>query len=83
MREFVTKITLANGNVVQVACLSCGLVEPTGGVIYEDEYFHAHQDVAYQIPGLVILASKRHFYRMDERTAAEATHRPYLAHPCG
>lgn len=70
-------ITLANGDVVQVKCLSCaiagGLVKPTGGVIYEDEYFHAHQDVAYPIPGLVILASKRHFYRMDELTAVEAT----------
>lgn len=70
-------ITLANGDVVQVKCLSCaiasGLVKPTGGVIYEDEYFHAHQDVAYPIPGLVILASKRHFYRMNELTAVEAT----------
>jgi diadenosine tetraphosphate (Ap4A) HIT family hydrolase len=70
-------ITLANGDVVQVECLSCaitsGLVKPIGGVIYEDEYFHVHQDVAYPIPGLVILASKRHFYRMDELTAVEAT----------
>ena len=66
------KITLADGRLVEVECLSCavtsGLVEPTGGVIYEDEYFHAHQDVAYPIPGFVILASKRHFYRMDELT---------------
>jgi diadenosine tetraphosphate (Ap4A) HIT family hydrolase len=70
------KIQLANGTVVEVECLSCaltaGLVEPTGGVIYEDEFFHAHQDVAYPIPGLVILASKRHFYCMDELSAAEA-----------
>jgi diadenosine tetraphosphate (Ap4A) HIT family hydrolase len=73
----VRTITLANGQVVEVECLSCaitgGLIEPMGGVIYEDEYFHAHQDVAYPIPGLVILASKRHFYRMDELTEAEAT----------
>lgn len=71
------KIMLANGQVVEVECLSCaltsGLIEPEGGVIYEDEYFHAHQDVAYPIPGLVILASKRHFYRMDELTDDEAT----------
>ncbi|WDL97183.1 HIT family protein [Alicyclobacillus sp. ALC3] len=71
------KITLADGHIVEVECLSCavtsGLVESSGGVIYEDELFHAHQDVAYPIPGLVILASKRHFYRMDELTAAEAT----------
>lgn len=71
------KITLADGRIVEVECLSCaltsGLIEPTGGVIYEDEYFHAHQDVAYPIPGLVILASKRHFYRIDELTDEEAT----------
>ncbi len=77
VREVVRKITLADGNVVEVECLSCaitsGLVEPMGEVIYEDKYFHAHQDVAYPIPGLVILASKRHFYRMDELTAAEST----------
>jgi diadenosine tetraphosphate (Ap4A) HIT family hydrolase len=64
------KITLSNGETVEVECLSCaitgGVVNPAGGVIYEDEYFHAHQDVAYPIPGLVILASKRHFYCMDE-----------------
>ncbi|NRF92497.1 diadenosine tetraphosphate hydrolase [Paenibacillus frigoriresistens] len=72
MRE----ITLANGMTVEVECLSCaltgGLVELTGGVIYEDEFFHAHQDVAYPIPGLVILASKRHFYCMDELTDDES-----------
>ena len=70
------KVTLADGRLVEVECLSCavtsGLVEPTGGVIYEDEFFHAHQDVAYPIPGLVILAYKRHFYRMDELTETEA-----------
>lgn len=70
------KTTFADGRTVEVECLSCaltgGLIEPTGGVIYEDEYFHAHQDVAYPIPGLVILASKRHFYRMDELTDEEA-----------
>lgn len=70
------KVTLANGETVEVECISCaitgGLIEPTGGVIYEDEFFHAHQDVAYLIPGLVILASKRHFYCMDELTEDES-----------
>lgn len=64
------KITLSNGNTVEVECLSCaltsGLVEPDGGVILETEYFHAHQDVAYPIEGLVILASKRHIKCLDE-----------------
>ncbi|WP_346935742.1 diadenosine tetraphosphate hydrolase [Clostridium sp.] len=69
------KITLADGRKLEVECLSCaitsGLIEPTGGVIIETEHFHVHQDVAYPIPGLVILASKRHFYCMDELTAEE------------
>lgn len=69
------RIILADGREIQVECLSCaltsGLIEPTGGVIIETELFHAHQDVAYPIPGLVILASKRHFYCMDELTVEE------------
>ena len=69
------RIILADGREIQVECLSCaltsGLIEPTGGVIIETELFHAHQDVAYPIPGLVILASKRHFYCMDELTLEE------------
>jgi diadenosine tetraphosphate (Ap4A) HIT family hydrolase len=64
------KLTLSNGNTVEVECLSCaltsGLIEPDGGVIIETEYFHAHQDVAYPIEGLVILASKRHVKCLDE-----------------
>ncbi|GIP40160.1 hypothetical protein J31TS4_34400 [Paenibacillus sp. J31TS4] len=69
-------ITLADGRAVEVDCLSCaltsGLVPATGGVIYESERFHVHQDVAYPIRGLVILASKRHLYAMDELTDEEA-----------
>ncbi|MEC1524826.1 diadenosine tetraphosphate hydrolase [Neobacillus niacini] len=69
------KITLSNGNTVEVECLSCaltsGLVEPDGGVILETEYFHAHQDVAYPIEGLVILALKRHIKCLDELTDDE------------
>ncbi|MFJ7971559.1 HIT family protein [Psychrobacillus sp. NPDC096389] len=69
------KITLANGKTIEVACLSCALtgghIEPDGGVIVETEHFHAHQDVAYPIKGLVILASKRHFKCLDEMTDEE------------
>lgn len=69
------KITLSNGKVVEVECLSCaitnGLIEPDGGVVMETEYFHAHQDVAYPIKGLVILASKRHIKCFDELTEEE------------
>ena len=68
-------ITLSNGETVEVECLSCaltsGLVEPDGGVIGETAYFHAHQDVAYPIKGLVIVASKRHVISLDELTEVE------------
>ncbi len=71
MRE----ITLSNGKTVEVECLSCaltsGLIEPDGGVVLESEFFHAHQDVAYPIRGLIILASKRHIKCFDELTEAE------------
>ena len=40
-------------------------VEADGGVVIETDYFHAHQDVAYPIKGLIILASKRHITCLD------------------
>lgn len=68
-------ITLSNGKTIKVECLSCaltsGMIEPDGGVIIETEHFHAHQDVAYPIEGLVILASKRHIKCLDELTEEE------------
>ncbi|KYG59265.1 HIT family protein [Planococcus maritimus] len=68
-------ITMANGETIEVECLSCalvnGVIEPEGGVVVETEHFHAHQDVAYPIPGLIILASKRHLKSLDELTEAE------------
>ncbi|WP_291583574.1 HIT family protein [Clostridium sp. UBA6640] len=69
------KITLANNKTIEVECLSCaitsGEIEPDGGTIIETEFFHAHQDVAYPIEGLVILASKRHIKCFDELTEEE------------
>ena len=71
MRE----ITMSNEETVEVECLSCaltnGLVEPEGGVVIETEHFHAHQDVAYPIRGLIILASKRHIKCLDDLTESE------------
>ena len=68
-------LTLSNGKTIEVECLSCaltsGVIEPDGGVVYETEHFHAHQDVAYPIRGLIILASKRHIKSFDELTEAE------------
>nr|WP_285840966.1 diadenosine tetraphosphate hydrolase [Cytobacillus kochii] len=51
--------------------MTSGLIEPEGGVVVETEYFHAHQDVAYPIRGLIILASKRHIKCFDELTEEE------------
>ena len=68
-------LTLSDGQIIKVECLSCaltsGMIKPQGGVIYETPHFHAHQDVAYPIQGLVIRASKRHFKSMDELTEEE------------
>jgi diadenosine tetraphosphate (Ap4A) HIT family hydrolase len=73
--RIIRKITLSNGRTIEVECLSCaivdGVIEPNGGVVIETEYFHAHQDVAYPIKGLVILASKRHVTSFDELTPEE------------
>ncbi|WP_010275938.1 HIT family protein [Paenibacillus senegalensis] len=78
------QITLADGRNVEVECLSCaltsGLITPAGGVIYESNNFHVHQDVAYPIRGLVIIASKRHFYCMDELSEAEQVEYISLVH---
>jgi diadenosine tetraphosphate (Ap4A) HIT family hydrolase len=41
--------------------------------VIETEHFHAHQDVAYPIKGLIILASKRHIKCFDELTEDEKT----------
>jgi diadenosine tetraphosphate (Ap4A) HIT family hydrolase len=58
-------------------CLSCAVVRGErailGGTIIETGSFHAHQDVAYPVPGLVIVASKRHIKCFDELSEAEAT----------
>lgn len=56
-------------------CLSCAIVsgrkETVGGLIGETSRFHAHQDVAYPIPGLIIVAARRHFIRLDEMDPTE------------
>lgn len=69
------KITMTDGRTIEVECLSCaitsGLIEPTGGTIIKTENFHTHQDVAYPVPGLVIIASKRHVHCLDELTESE------------
>jgi diadenosine tetraphosphate (Ap4A) HIT family hydrolase len=57
------------------ACLSCDIVSgrraTVGGVIAQTSRFHAHQDVAYPVAGLVIVAAKRHFVALDEMDPAE------------
>ncbi|AZO76892.1 MULTISPECIES: diadenosine tetraphosphate hydrolase [unclassified Bosea (in: a-proteobacteria)] len=60
---------------MSAACLSCeissGRKAVLGGAICETGHFHAHQDVAYPVPALVIVASKRHFRSLLDMTAAE------------
>ena len=57
-------------------CLACAIVTgatiPPGGAIVETPFFHAHQDVAYPVPGFVIVAAKRHIHGLDELTDTEA-----------
>jgi diadenosine tetraphosphate (Ap4A) HIT family hydrolase len=58
-------------------CISCdiasGACRPEGGYIFYGKHFNAHQDVAYPVRGLVILASNRHFKCLDEMTDVEAS----------
>ena len=59
------------------ACLACAIVQgriaPPGGAILETAHFHAHQDVSYPVPGMVIVAAKRHFRALDEMSADETS----------
>ena len=56
-------------------CLGCQIVRgerlPPGGTIIETEHFHAHQDIAVPVPGLVITAARRHVRCLDEFTDEE------------
>jgi diadenosine tetraphosphate (Ap4A) HIT family hydrolase len=60
---------------MSTVCLSCEITSGRRtlpeGAIYETEYFHAHQDVAYPIPGQIILAAKRHFRLVTEMSPEE------------
>lgn len=62
--------------VADNGCLSCAVVsgrsDTLGGTILETDLFHLHQDVAYPIDGLVIVALKRHVYCLDELSETEA-----------
>jgi diadenosine tetraphosphate (Ap4A) HIT family hydrolase len=67
---------MASPHPPQSPCLACAIVRgeqvPPGGAILETAFFHAHQDVAYPVPGFVILATKRHVRALDELTPEEA-----------
>lgn len=58
-------------------CLSCEITSGSrsvpGGVIFESEFFHAHQDVAYPVPGQIILAAKRHFRLLTDMLPEEVS----------
>jgi diadenosine tetraphosphate (Ap4A) HIT family hydrolase len=44
---------------------------PLGGAIIETKNFHAHQDMTFPLPGLVIVAARRHVRYLDEFTDEE------------
>lgn len=44
-----------------------------GGTLIETVHVHAHQDVAYAVPGLVIVAAKRHVRCLDELAPDEVS----------
>ncbi len=55
-------------------CLSCDIISGLHNcdLIIENEHFNAHQDVAYPVLGLVIVASKRHFKALDDMSDEES-----------
>ena len=57
-------------------CVSCqvatGLLNTEGGTLVQSRYFNAQQDVEYPVPGMIILASNRHFKCLDEMTDEES-----------
>jgi diadenosine tetraphosphate (Ap4A) HIT family hydrolase len=62
-------------DVLDAECLSCQIVHgkrvPLGGTILETRNFHAHQDMTVPVPGLVIVAARRHVRCLDELTDEE------------
>lgn len=59
------------------SCLSCEITSGRrtvpGGAVQETRFFHAHQDVAYPIPGQIIVTAKRHFCFLTEMSQAETS----------
>lgn len=41
--------------------------------VQETRFFHAHQDVAYPIPGQIVVTAKRHFCFLTEMSQAETS----------
>lgn len=56
-------------------CLSCDIVtgrrEVDGGPVLETPHWHVHQDVAYPIPGQMIVACRRHVRHLDHLVGHE------------
>ena len=75
-RPLSSNVRPQNQPMSNPTCLSCEVVAgqrgTLGGTIFETPRFHAHQDIAYPIPGLVIVAAKRHVKCLDELSEGEA-----------
>jgi diadenosine tetraphosphate (Ap4A) HIT family hydrolase len=69
------QITDVYGNVVEVDCIGCAIiqkqVETRGEPVLETAHFNIHQDFEIPIPGFMIMASNRHIQSVDEFTAEE------------
>ena len=57
------------GKTYSIGCPGCNRIEPQPdglAIVYEDEYFRAHQDYALPIPGMMVIETKRHIKRITE-----------------
>ncbi|RYZ81008.1 MAG: diadenosine tetraphosphate hydrolase [Proteobacteria bacterium] len=52
--------------------VASGEIVPTGGELKRNPHFNVSHDVKYMIPGFLIVASNRHFKRLDEMTGEES-----------
>lgn len=67
--------TKPDGTQITIECVSCAVAEkvviPEFGFIYEGNHFNLHQDMAYPVPGQIIIAANRHFTSLDKMNDEE------------
>lgn len=69
------KETTIFGDVIEGDCIACEIVNNADkfkqGRIFETEYFDIHQDFGIAVPGLMVIAAKRHVCNIDTLTDDE------------